>query len=382
MLCKLGKMFDMHANELTALKEKIREWGTALGFDAIGFAGVDLPAAENNLAAWLAAGAHGTMNYMAAHGSKRTRPSELVEGTRSVITARMNYGDSAIVLHTDAGKAQVARYALGRDYHSLLRGRLQKLATRIETEVPTMSYRVYTDSAPVMEVDLAVQSGIGWRGKNTLLLDRDAGSWFFIGEIFCSLAFAPDEPVTDHCGTCTACLDACPTQAFDAAYKLDARRCISYLTIENKDAIPLEFRPAMGNRMYGCDDCQTVCPWNRFAPDTREADFAARNALGDISLVELFGWSEAEFESRFAGSAIRRIGYVRWLRNIAVALGNVPAGSEASVAAITALKSRADHSSDLVREHVAWALSRHGVGRLSMATGRDESLHHSLHDPG
>ena len=378
-------MFVMHTNELTALKEKIREWGKTLGFDAIGFAGVDLPAAENNLAAWLAAGAHGTMNYMAAHGSKRTRPAELVEGTRSVITARMNYGDSAISTHsahTDADKAQIARYALGRDYHSLLRGRLQKLATRIEAEVPSMHYRVYTDSAPVMEVDLAVQSGIGWRGKNTLLLDRNAGSWFFIGEIFCSLAFAPDAPVTDHCGTCTACLDACPTQAFDAAYKLDARRCISYLTIENKDAIPLEFRAAMGNRIYGCDDCQTVCPWNRFAPDTREADFAARNALDNISLTELFGWSEAEFESRLAGSAIRRIGYVRWLRNIAVALGTVPAGSEASGAAITALKSHANHPSELVREHVAWALTCHGVDGLPTAMGRDESLHHSLHDPG
>ncbi|MBP6109982.1 MAG: tRNA epoxyqueuosine(34) reductase QueG [Rhodocyclaceae bacterium] len=375
-------MFVMHTNELTALKEKIREWGMALGFDAIGFAGVDLPAAENNLAAWLAAGAHGTMNYMAAHGNKRTRPSELVEGTRSVITARMNYGDSAIMPNTDADKAQIARYALGRDYHSLLRGRLQKLATRIEAAVPTFSYRVFTDSAPVMEVDLAVQSGIGWRGKNTLLLDRNAGSWFFIGEIYCSEAFVPDALVTDHCGTCTACLDACPTQAFDSAYKLDARRCVSYLTIENKEEIPLEFRAAMGNRMYGCDDCQSVCPWNRFAPDTREADFAVRNALDNCFLAELFGWSEVEFESRLAGSAIRRIGYVRWLRNIAVALGNVPADSEASVAAIAALKSRADFPSELVREHVAWALARHGVDGLPVAIGRDESLHHSLHDPG
>ena len=381
-------MTDMHANELNALKEKIRDWGTELGFDAIGFAGVELPAAEKNLNAWLAAGAHGTMNYMAAHGSKRTRPAELVAGTRSVITARMNYASLAIndAATDDGRRAQVARYAQGRDYHTLLRSRLQKLASRLEAEIPDVSYRVYTDSAPVMEVDLAAQSGLGWRGKHTLLLDRNAGSWFFLGEIFCSLELPPDQPVTDHCGTCTACLESCPTQAFDGPYKLDARRCISYLTIELKEAIPLELRPQIGNRIYGCDDCQSACPWNRFAPATREVDFAPRQGLESASLTDLFSWSESEFEARLAGSAIRRIGYLRWLRNIAVALGNVPAGSAASVAAIAALSSRACHPSELVREHVAWALARHGA-ELSKPTmvptiGRDESLHHSLQDPG
>ena len=377
-------MIVMHTNELIALKEKIRGWGRELGFDAIGFAGVELPSAEVNLAAWLAAGCHGTMNYMAAHGSKRTRPAELVPGTQCVITARMNYAtanlESAKI--DQENRAQISRYALGRDYHTLLRGRLQKLASRLEEAVPTVGYRVYTDSAPVMEVDIAVQSGLGWRGKHTLLLDRSAGSWFFLGEIFCSLALPPDQPVTDHCGTCTACLTACPTNAFDAPYRLDARRCISYLTIELKDSIPIEFRPGLGNRIYGCDDCQTACPWNRFAPPTGEADFAPRQGLESASLTDLFAWSEAEFNSRLAGSAIRRIGYLRWLRNIAVALGNEADGAGTNTKVIAALTARADHPSELVREHVAWALERHGIEVSALTNGRDGSLHHSLHEPG
>jgi epoxyqueuosine reductase len=374
-------------NELKALKETIREWGRELGFDAVGFSGVDMPEAENNLSAWLAAGSHGTMNYMAAHGTMRTRPAELVPGTRSVICVRMNYASMAINADHAVSKnvAVVARYALGRDYHSLLRGRLQKLASRIEAQIAEFSYRVFTDSAPVMEVDLATHAGIGWRGKNTLLLDRSVGSWFFLGEIYCSLDFPPDQPVTDHCGTCTACLDACPTNAFDGPYRLDARRCISYLTIELKEAIPLDHRAQIGNRIYGCDDCQSVCPWNRFAPNTREADFSPRQGLESAKLTELFAWTEAEFNERLAGSAIRRIGHVRWLRNIAVALGNEAKPGEHNQDAIDALISRANDPSELVREHVAWALSCHGVigPELSAQTiGRDGSLHHSLQEPG
>ena len=377
-------MIVMHTNELNALKEKIREWGRELGFDAIGFAGVELPAAESNLAAWLAAGCHGTMDYMAAHGSKRTRPAELVPGTRSVITARMNYAasDSGVSEIDAENRALVARYAQGRDYHKLLRDRLQKLASHIEAEVPTVGYRVYTDSAPVMEVDLAAQSGLGWRGKHTLLLDRSAGSWFFLGEIFCSLAFQPDQPITDHCGTCTACLDACPTAAFDGPYRLDARRCISYLTIELKEAIPLGLRGQMGNRIYGCDDCQSACPWNRFAPPTREADFAPRQGLESAKLTDLFAWTEEEFNTRLAGSAIRRIGYLRWLRNIAIALGNEASEGTDSGVVVAALSSRANHPSELVREHVIWALACHGVDASAVTTGRAGSLHHSLQDPG
>jgi len=332
-----------------------------LGFDAIGFAAPHLSGAEENLDAWLAAGCHGEMNYMAAHvsdaGNKRARPVELVPGTCGIITARMNYrstgADSSAAL-ADADRAFISRYALGRDYHKLLRSRLQKLADRITEEIGGFAYRVFTDSAPVMEVGLARNSGLGWRGKHTLLLDRDAGSYFFLGEIFTDLALAPDAPVTDHCGTCTACLDACPTQAIVAPYRLDARLCVSYLTIELKDSIPETLRPLLGNRIYGCDDCQLACPWNRFAPLTREGDFAPRQNLDQARLVDLFAWDENDFNQRLAGSPIRRIGYERWLRNIAVALGNAPRSDET----ISALRSRADHASTLVREHVAWALGR------------------------
>ena len=301
---------------------------------------------------------------MAAHttarGNKRALPTELLPGTQSIITARINYrpagADSSEVLG-EGERAFISRYALGRDYHKLLRARLQQLADRITAEIGSFSYRVFTDSAPVMEVGLAQNSGFGWRGKHTLLLEREAGSWFFLGEIFTDLSLPPDAPVTDHCGTCTACLESCPTQAIVAPYKLDARLCISYLTIELKGSIPEPLRPLLGNRIYGCDDCQLVCPWNRAAPLTRENDFAPRHGLDRARLVELFAWEEKDFNARMAGSAIRRIGFERWLRNIAVALGNAPPGAEV----LGALRSRADHPSALVREHVAWALRRHGA---------------------
>ena len=343
------------------LKEDIRRWGRELGFDAIGFAGTELGAAEAGLAAWLAAGCQGKMDYMAAHhseaGYKRARPAELVPGTRCIISARLNYrsasADSRAAL-ADPERAFVSRYAVGRDYHKLLRNRLQQLADRIETEIGAFAYRVFTDSAPVMEAELAASSGLGWRGKHTLLLDREAGSYFFLGEIFADLALPPDAPVTDHCGSCTACIGACPTDAITAPYRLDARLCISYLTIELKGEIPPALRQVLGNRIYGCDDCQLACPWNRFAPLTREADFAPRLSLDTARLVDLFAWTEPEFNERLAGSAIRRLGHERWLRNIAVALGNAPFSDEA----VAALRGRSAHPSPLVREHVAWALAR------------------------
>ncbi|MEW6164064.1 MAG: tRNA epoxyqueuosine(34) reductase QueG [Pseudomonadota bacterium] len=340
-----------------ALKEKIRDWGRDLGFDAIGFAGVDLGAAETGLFDWLAAGCHGEMDYMAAHGTKRARPAELVPGTRCVITARINYGrrPAGTDFFPDAERAAVSRYAQGRDYHKLLRARLQQLADRIAGEVGDFGYRAFTDSAPVMEAELARNAGLGWRGKHTLLLSREAGSWFFLGEICVDLPLPPDTPITEHCGTCRACLDACPTGAFLGPYRLDARRCISYLTIELKGSIPEDLRPMIGNRIYGCDDCQLVCPWNREAPDGRAADFLPRQGLDRATLAELFAWNETEFNDRLAGSPIRRIGHERWLRNIAVALGN----ASPAPAAQGALRTRLDHPSALVREHVAWALSRY-----------------------
>jgi len=353
----------MHGVDRNAvgLKNNIRRWGMDLGFDAIGFSGVAVTDAEQNLNAWLAAGCHGEMDYMAAHttarGNKRALPAELLPGTRSIITARINYrpagADSSAAL-ADGERAFISRYALGRDYHKLLRTRLQKLADCITAETGEFAYRVFTDSAPVMEVGLAQNSGLGWRGKHTLLLERDAGSYFFLGEIFTDLPLAPDAPVTDHCGTCSACLDACPTRAIVAPWRLDARLCISYLTIELKGSIPEPLRLLLGNRIYGCDDCQLACPWNRAAPLTRENDFAPRHGLDQATLAGLFAWEETDFNERLAGSPIRRIGFERWLRNIAVALGNAPR----SDAVIKALRSRADHPSELVREHVAWALRR------------------------
>jgi epoxyqueuosine reductase len=343
------------------LAATIKAWGGELGFQAIGIADLDLACAEARLLEWLAAGRHGELDYMARHGARRARPAELVPGTVRVISARMDYlpdaADSWRVMR-DGARAFVSRYALGRDYHKVLRGRLQALAERIEGEIGGFGFRVFTDSAPVMEVELGRKAGLGWRGKHTLLLSRDAGSFFFLGEIYTDLPLPPDAPVTEHCGVCTKCVDVCPTRAIVAPYELDARRCISYLTIELKGAIPLELRPLIGNRVYGCDDCQLVCPWNRYARVSGEPDFRVRNGLDCAELLELFAWTEPEFHERLAGSAIHRIGYERWLRNLAVGLGNAPTSGKV----IEALRTCLDHPSALVREHVAWALARHGAG--------------------
>ncbi|MFO1306192.1 MAG: tRNA epoxyqueuosine(34) reductase QueG [Burkholderiales bacterium] len=332
------------------------QWGRELGFQEIGIADVELSEAESHLQRWLAAGRHGDMAYMARHGTARSRPDELVPGTLRVISARMNYrpdgADPGAVL-ADPARAYVARYALGRDYHKVMRARLVRLVDRIADEVGTFGYRVFTDSGPVLEVALAAKAGLGWRGKHTLLLTRDAGSYFFLGEIYTDLPLPLTEALTSHCGTCTACIAACPTGAIVAPYELDARRCISYLTIEHHGSIPEELRALIGNRVYGCDDCQIACPWNRFAPVASEQDFrAVRHGLDRAGLVELFAWTREEFESRLAGSAIRRIGYERWLRNLAVGLGNAPRTDDV----VAALRARADDPSPLVREHVAWAL--------------------------
>ena len=347
------------AADYAALARDIKRWGVELGFQQVGIADSELGEAEARLLDWLGKGFHGEMDYMARHGMKRTRPSDLVPGTLRVIAARMNYtppgARESNEVMKDGTRAFISRYALGRDYHKLMRNRMQKLADRIGQEVGEFRYRVFTDSAPVMEVELAAKAGLGWRGKHTLLLNRDAGSYFFLGEIYTDLPLPVDNVQDDHCGTCQKCIDVCPTQAILGPYQLDARRCISYLTIEHKGSIPEELRPLIGNRVYGCDDCQLVCPWNKFASPSGEPDFAVRNGLDDVTLVELFGWSEAEFHDRLAGSAIHRIGYERWLRNLAVGLGNAPK----SAAVVDALKARADHSSGLVREHVAWALARH-----------------------
>lgn len=343
------------------LADNIRSWAHELGFQAAGITDTDLAQAETGLLNWLALRFHGEMDYMAKHGVKRSRPADLVPGTVRVISLRMNYlpqfaSDSEAVLQ-QGDRAFISRYALGRDYHKLLRKRLALLADKIRIEVAQFDGRVFTDSAPVMEVALASKAGLGWRGKHTLLLSRDQGSWFFLGEIYVNLPLPVDAPQTEHCGSCTRCMTVCPTQAIIAPYQLDARRCISYLTIELKGSIPVELRPLIGNRIYGCDDCQLACPWNRFAKTTVEPDFAVRHGLDDVGLVELFAWSEADFKAKLAGSAIHRIGHEQWLRNIAVAMGNAPPG--AAIAA--SLQCRATHPSELVREHVIWALEQQGV---------------------
>ncbi len=341
---------------LGSLSSSIKRWGRELGFQAVGIADADLSTAEPRLLEWLAQGWHGEMEYMARHGALRARPAQLKPGTLRVISCRMDYlNDAPQGISIDPEKANIARYARGRDYHKVLRDRLQKLCDRIAGEIGEFGYRVFTDSAPVMEVELAARAGIGWRGKHTLLLDRDAGSWFFLGEIYCDVPLPVDQEVANSCGTCERCIDVCPTRAIRGPYRLDARRCISYLTIEHKSAIPEELRPLIGNRVYGCDDCQLVCPWNRFAKLSSEDDFSVRNGLDHATLVDLFAWTEAEFDERMRGSPIRRIGYERWLRNLAVGLGNAPTSSHV----VAALRSRADHPSALVREHVNWALSRH-----------------------
>jgi epoxyqueuosine reductase len=347
---------------------KIQEWGSALGFSQIAVAGVDLSQAEAGLSAWLAAGFHGEMFYMATHGLKRARPSELLPGTVSVITARMDYLSADTPLQWQAleldrlhrpQEAVLSLYARGRDYHKVLRGRLQQLCDQMQAAFGTIGHRVFTDSAPVLEVELASRSGLGWRGKHSLLLSREAGSTFFLGEIFVDVALPATPPVAAHCGTCQACLEVCPTRAIVAPYRLDARRCISYLTIEHPGSIPLELRPLMGNHIYGCDDCQLVCPWNKFAKPSLLPDFAVRSGMQDADLVTLFGWTEAQFLSRTEGSPVRRIGHERWLRNIAVALGNALRDADVATAQLlrVALQQRLSHPSALVQEHVAWALA-------------------------
>jgi len=346
--------------DYAALSSDIKQWGRELGFQAVGIADTELSAAHGRLAEWLGLGWHGEMDYMARHAQLRARPEALVAGTLRVITCRMDYlADAPGSVEeelADPARAYVARYARGRDYHKTMRSRLQRLCDRIAAERGAFGHRVFADSAPVMEVELAARAGIGWRGKHTLLLDRE-GSWFFIGEIYCDLPLTCDAGKENHCGTCERCIDICPTRAIIAPYKLDARRCISYLTIEHKSAIPEELRPLIGNRVYGCDDCQLVCPWNGFAKLSAEDDFRVRNGLDRAGLVELFGWSEAEFDERLRGSPIRRIGYERWLRNLAVGLGNAPGSTDV----ISALRSRSNYPSELVKEHVNWALRQHGL---------------------
>ena len=344
-----------------ALVEKIREWATELGFQQLGITGVDLGEHEAYLQTWLDAGYHGSMDYMARHGSKRSRPDELVPGTLRVISLRMDYLErdtQALEILASPQKAYISRYTLGRDYHKLIRKRLSQLADRIQAEIGGGHFRAFVDSAPVLERAAAEKAGLGWIAKNTMLINRDAGSWFFLGEIFTDLPLPVDEPQSSkHCGSCTACLDICPTNAFTGPFQLDARKCISYLTIEHHGSIDPELRPLMGNRIFGCDDCQLCCPWNKFAQTTDESDFRPRHGLADVELVSLFTWDEKTFLAKTEGSAIRRIGYERWLRNLAVALGNAPR----SETVINALLQRRAHPSPLVQEHVAWALQQHGA---------------------
>jgi epoxyqueuosine reductase len=365
--------------EASALWPRVQQWATELGFSQIGVADIDLGCAEPGLQAWLAAGFNGSMHYMSRHGRTRARPAELVNGTLRVLTARMDYlprtepsnGSPAEVADRDwqaiewqrlrsPEQATVSIYARGRDYHKVLRSRLQALADRIAQAAGPFGHRVFTDSAPVLEVELATRSGIGWRGKHTLTLHREAGSMFFLGEIYLDLPLPVTEALEAHCGSCTACIDVCPTQAIVAPYRLDARRCISYLTIEHDGAIPEEFRAAMGNRIYGCDDCQLACPWNKYAQRSALPDFDVRAPLGDVTLLELWRWSEGEFLRHTEGSAIRRIGHARWQRNLAVAMGNAlrsQAAPEIQAALRGALAEARDGSSELLREHIDWALA-------------------------
>jgi epoxyqueuosine reductase len=352
---------SLTAGELATLRSQLDVFARELGFDQVGIAGIELPEDEANLERWIAEDRHGEMEYMARHGRRRSRPDELVPGTLRVISVRMACSapdaERAQEVLADGSRAYVARYALGRDYHKILRGRLVQLAERLEGEAGPFGYRAFVDSAPVMEKPLARNAGLGWIGKHTNLINERAGSLFMLGELFTDLPLPVDAPAKDRCGSCSACLPACPTGAITAPYQLDARRCISYLTIEYHGSIPESLRPAIGNRIFGCDDCQLVCPWNKFARVAAEPDFRTRHGLDSADLAGLFGWSEADYSERTEGSALRRLGYRRWLRNIAVALGNAP-GSEAVIAA---LASRRDDADAIVREHVTWALARHGV---------------------
>jgi epoxyqueuosine reductase len=349
------------ATDLPALADSIKQWGRELGFQQVGIAGLALGEHEQHLQRWLDAGYHGEMEYMGAHGSKRSHPEQLVPGTLRVVSLRMDYlpGDTRMAQQLgQADKAYVSRYALGRDYHKLIRKRVQHLAERIQATIGPFGYRAFVDSAPVLEKAIAEQAGLGWIGKNTLVLNRKAGSYFFLAELFVDMPLPVDAPhASEHCGRCTACLQVCPTNAFVGPYVLDARRCISYLTIELKSAIPVELRPLIGNRVFGCDDCQMVCPWNRFARPTGESDFTPRHNLDNADLAQLFLWDETQFLSNTEGSPLRRAGYERWLRNLAVGLGNAPS----TIVVLEALRSRREHPSALVREHVEWALAQHGV---------------------
>lgn len=346
--------------DTAALAQRIRALAHAAGFQRVGISGVELKDDAAFLQSWLDEGLHGSMDWMARHGDKRGRPDELIPGTLRVISVGLDYGqdaDAAWDNLRDGERAYVARYALGRDYHKLMRNRLQKLADDVASVIGPFGHRVFVDSAPVLERALARNAGLGWIGKHTCLIDSEGGSWFFLGELFVDLPLPVDPPATAHCGTCVRCIDICPTQAIIAPHRLDARRCIAYLTIEHEGSIDEELRPLIGNRIFGCDDCQLVCPWNKFAKRTDEPDFRARNELDKATLVELFAWEEDEFLRRTEGSAIRRSGHERWLRNIAIALGNAPK----TAAVIAALESRREHPSDIVREHVEWALERHGA---------------------
>ncbi len=342
------------------LLEQMRAWAQSFGFQQLGVSDVDLSKAESELSAWIEAGFHGEMDYMHRHGTMRTRPDELVPETVRIITVRMDYfpeasAESWSILEDDQ-LGFISRYALGRDYHKLMRKRLVLLANKIKEEVADMGFRVFCDSAPVMEKALAEKSGIGWVGKHSNILNRDHGSYFFLGEIYTDLPLPVSEPISEHCGSCVACIDICPTQAIVAPYTVDARRCISYLTIELRGSIPVEFRSMIGNRIYGCDDCQLVCPWNKFAQSTKESDFLPRQGLDAPQLLGLFAWTEQEFLSKLEGSPIRRIGYESWLRNIAIALGNI---KNVTPEIISALKSQLNNSSSVVQEHVVWALEQH-----------------------
>ena len=352
---------DRSSIDFAALAWQIKQWGRELGFQQLGITDTELTEDEAHLLRWLKRQQHGEMAYMESHGRKRSRPGELVAGTVRIISVRMDYWpaqarDARRVLE-DPLQAYLSRYALGRDYHRVLRKRLQQLAIRIERRIGPFGYRAFTDSAPVLEKAIAQKAGLGWIGKHTNLVDDKDGSWFFLGELFTDLPLPVDRPAEAHCGTCRACIDICPTQAIIAPYQLDARRCISYLTIELRGSIAEELRPLIGNRIYGCDDCQLICPWNRFARPSRETDFMPRHQLDSVTLITLFQWSKQEFLDNTEGTAIRRIGYECWLRNLAVALGNAPS----SAGIITALQERLDHPSALVREHVTWALRQQGA---------------------
>ena len=366
---KLGNSVD--------LARKIKDWGRNIGFDHVGISDIDLDEHHAHLQRWLADGMHGEMHYMQKHGSKRSHPDQLVEGTQRVISCRLDYApkdinESEKVLE-QSNIAYISRYALGRDYHKVMRAKLKRLAEQIEDEIGPYGFRVFTDSAPVLEKALAEKAGLGWIGKNSNLIDSKTGSWFFIGEIYVDIALPIDEAATNHCGSCQKCIDICPTQAIVNPYSIDARKCISYLTIELRDSIPMEYRQAMGNRIYGCDDCQLVCPWNKFAQFSREADFTPREVLNDRKLLELFAWSEEEFLNNTQGTAIRRIGHAAWLRNIAVALGNADFSESIFSALQQRRKSHSGMDSEaqaMINEHIDWAIEQQLAKRREINSQR------------